>query len=250
MSAHRFFVPPDAVNGVTAVITDDDARQIVQVLRLGPGETICVLDNTGAERMCVIEQASANRVTVRCVDTVYPDTEPNTRVWVYQALAKGDRVETALQLATQAGAAGFGVFDAARCVVRLTDKDAERKAVRWRRVIKEAAEQSHRARLPGWLGFGTLERQIAQASGIRVLLHPDPSAPSLTALRASAPVNAEWSLFVGPEGGFTDQEVSQAVAAGARVATLMPRILRTEAAAFAAVVQLVTESTTRTSPEL
>ena len=239
MSAHRFFVPPEAITESGAVIQADDARQIVQVLRLGPGETIHVLDDTGAERVCVIEQASPNRVIVRCVDIAYPDTEPHSRVWVYQALAKGDRVETALQLATQAGAAGFGVFDATRCVVRLSAQDGDRKAVRWRRVIKEAAEQSHRARLPRWLGFGPLARQIEGASGIRVVLHPDPSAPLLTALRASAPANAEWSLFIGPEGGFTDTEVAHAAAAGVQVATLMPRVLRTEAAAFAAVVQLV-----------
>ncbi len=241
MAKHRFFVSPAQFADSRVYLTGQDARQIRVVLRLKPGDEIAVLDGTGVEYRCVLETVQGAEVVARVGERVPLSVEPRLHITVVQALAKGEKIEQVIQHGTEIGVSRFLLIATERSVLKLDERRGQSRLERWQRIAKEAAEQSHRARIPEVLGIVSLREAMRCCAEASVaVLHPDDGAVSLSHwLSGATRFDAGVCVVVGPEGGLTEQEVALCEQHGATRVSLMPRILRTETAALVAVSQLL-----------
>lgn len=217
MTLHRFFVAPGEMADERFPLPDAIARQVRAVLRLGDGDRIMLLPGDGSAARCrldgddcVVEERSA------------VESEPRHRLTVVQALLKGDALEEVVRQATEIGVDRFRLVVTERCVARDV---SDRKLQRLRAIAREAAEQSERGIVPG------VEPPVRLAAWVEpgaVLLYERHDGDRLSQL------DPPPSVIIGPEGGFTSAELAQAQAAGARLAGLGPRILRSQSVAAAA----------------
>jgi 16S rRNA (uracil1498-N3)-methyltransferase len=221
MTTHRFFVEPGTVAGDRFPLPEPIAHQVTRVLRLRDGDELVVLEGDGNEVRCRLD--GGELVVLERVPSV---GEPRHQLTVAQALLKGDHLETVIRQGTEIGVARFELVVTERCVAR--DVSPARMA-RLRAVAREAAEQSERGIVPEVAAPVPLSDVIG--SGSVLLLERS------TGARLSELPPAE-RLVIGPEGGFTPDEVVAAERATATTASLGPRILRSDsvAAAAAAVV--------------
>ena len=223
---HRFFLPPDAFRGDVVYFPPDLARQLRVVLRLQPGQEVMALDGKGrAFRVTLVEvgkQRAIGRIRARMPAT----GEPAGELMLCPAISKGERFEWVLQKGVELGVTTFQPIITRRTVRRTPGAG---RWERWRRIIREAAEQSGRGRLPRLLDPIPLAQALAQARGFALMPSTLAQMPVGQVLgRVTWPV----TLFIGPEGGFDPDEVAEAQAAGVVAVTLGPRILRTETAAI------------------
>lgn len=197
---------------------------MARVLRLQPGEQVLALDNTGLEYTVRLGEVGPGAATGEVTATTPASGEPATRISLYQALLKGDRWDYVLQKGTEAGIARFVPVMARRCVAQA---EGEEKRRRWQRIVQEAAEQSGRGLIPEVAAPVPLADALTAPAPCRLLLHEGGRQPLRQALPADG---RELALFVGPEGGFADDEVAAAERAGAAVVSLGHRVLRAETA--------------------
>lgn len=222
--------------GGLASVEGDEGFHAATVRRIRPGERLVLSDGTGTWAPCEVENVAKRGLTARILSrTTVPRQAPT--VTVVQAIPKSERSELAVELATEAGADEFIAWESQRCVARWDGERAEKGLRRWRAVARSAARQSRRAYIPevsGPLSTAKLTAWVAQrvnAGAVVALLHESGDQP-LT----NIPVAEVDSiiLLVGPEGGISDGEISDLVAAGAAVVRLGPTVLRTSTAAAVA----------------
>jgi 16S rRNA (uracil1498-N3)-methyltransferase len=232
---HRFFVDPQQI-GTRVWFDEGQARQMRRVLRLRPGDHVLALDGRGRQYEVALDEVSGARVAGQVVAQAEATGEPGARLTLFQSLLRREKFEWVLQKGTELGVAAFAPVATRRSLVRGEDVTPDR-LMRWRRIVKEAAEQSGRGLLPEVRPPLLLDEALAQLSGYAksVFLWEVAEGEDITPALAGLPPAPAVALFVGPEGGYEAAEVDQARTAGATVATLGPRILRTETAAIAAV---------------
>ena len=225
MTLHRFFVEPGAIVGERFPVPAAIDRQVRRVLRLKDGDRIVLLPNDGTRALCrldggecVVEERSA--VT----------SEPRHRLTVVQALLKGDALEQVVQHATEVGVADFRLVVTERCIAR---EISPRKIERLRTIAREAAEQSERGIVPTVADPVRLDEAVGEGC---VLLYERHEGPRL------AQIEPPSTVMIGPEGGFTPAEVEAATLAGAGVAGLGPRILRSQTVAVAAAAVILSRT--------
>jgi 16S rRNA (uracil1498-N3)-methyltransferase len=229
VTLHRFFLPPGSWHGGVVAFPADTSRQIERVLRLKPGDRVVALDGTGMEHLVVLE--TVGRTTSGSVQsTRHNEAEPAIWLTLYQGLLKGSKLELVLQKCTEVGVSRFVPMATARAVS--AEPSASRQA-RFESIVREAAEQSRRGRIPKIAGTVQLQEAMTQAcaAGPTVVLWEEEESLNLKHLPRPGEAGT-MSLFVGPEGGFTSDEAELARAAGAQTVTLGPRILRAETAAI------------------
>jgi 16S rRNA (uracil1498-N3)-methyltransferase len=217
VTVHRFFVEPAAMAGEQFPLPAGIAHQVTRVLRLHDGEQLVLLDGHG-------EVANVRLVQGACVvESRGPaGGEPTHRLTVWQALLRGDHLEPVIRHGTEIGIVAFRLFVSERCVPR---ELSSRKLERLRTVAREAAEQSERGMVPQVSAPVAFGQALEPAS---VLLFERHEGARLSAMEPPG------GLVIGPEGGFTPDEVAAAERAGMPIAGLGPRILRSEAVAVAA----------------
>lgn len=144
----RYFVSTEQFTEHSVVIQGDDARHIGKVMRGKPGDQVIVSDGQAREALVEIESIEAGQVTAHIVESLAMDHEARIRVTVAQSLPKGDKMETVIQKCTEIGAVAFVPFESERTIVQYDGKKEGKRLERWRKIAKEAAEQSHRNRIP------------------------------------------------------------------------------------------------------
>jgi 16S rRNA (uracil1498-N3)-methyltransferase len=235
---HRFFVSPEAVRQQPVALTGEQSHQIRRVLRMRLGERAVLLDNSGWAYDAILVACDENCAKFQTVRRFVATGEPRIHITLYQAVLKGDRFEWALQKGTEVGISRFIPVICERNVV--DDMDAiDQKHDRWERIIREAAEQSGRARLPELAPAQFLSRAVQEvpsqaAAGGTLRLIPWEEEQTTHLRDAIAGCNlaglARIQLYVGPEGGFSAGEVGLAQMYGVQPVTLGTRILRAETA--------------------
>jgi len=225
MARRRFFVPE--IRGGTATLAGDEAHHLTRVLRVEKGQKYEISDNREVW-LAEVEAARRDLVTFRMLERVEA-TEPPSRMVVYVALIRFERIELLVEKATELGVERIVFFAAERSEKGL-DRAAPKRLERWRRIAREASEQSRRVRLPEIGGLMAFQEALDTADGRLLLLDETPAG---TPLLATLPAD-RVSLLVGPEGGWTDRERALAHEAGWRSVSLGPSILRAETAAIAA----------------
>jgi len=206
----------------------EEADKLHKVLRMKSGDPFAVLPDDGSLWVCRLEGRSAVPF-----ERHEPKTEPDIELTLLQALPKPDRLETVLRMGTELGVARFVLFPSERSVVRWEPGKLEAKLVRLKTILREAAEQSFRTRLPRLETVASLSDGLAAYPEVIVLSEREEVAETLfdTALARLKKGDRKLSLMVGPEGGWAPREVT---AIGDRGVTLGPLVLRTDTAGPAA----------------
>lgn len=218
------------------VLDGEEARHAATVRRLRTGERLVLSDGAGTMARCVVEAVQPGRdaLLTLAVEESWTEEPPALRVVLAQALAKGDRGELAVELATEAGVDAIVPWQAARSVAKWDDGSRGDKALaRWRATARAAAKQARRAHVPDVTEpAGTRELAgLAATMSLAIVLESD-VPDRLTDL--VLPDTGDLLLVVGPEGGITDEELHTLREAGARAVRLGTTVLRTSTAAAVA----------------
>ncbi|ASN20493.1 16S rRNA (uracil(1498)-N(3))-methyltransferase [Arthrobacter sp. YN] len=231
----------DVIPGGTFVLEGPEARHAVTVKRLGAGEPVDIADGAGARLTGTVAEAGPAGLTVTASDVVFEE-QPDVRLVLVQALAKGDRDELAIETATELGIDAVLPWQSERSIVRWKGDRAAKAHAKWESVVTAAAKQARRAWIPEvrtMVDTGSLANAVAQAD-LAIILHEDAKNPLRTVLEEMAATNAtapcEVLLIVGPEGGISPREVTRLSDAGAVTALLGHHVLRSSTAGPAAVV--------------
>jgi 16S rRNA (uracil1498-N3)-methyltransferase len=244
MTRRRFYAPPTAFNDVQNSVTlvADEARHLREVLRLKPGDEVYVFNGEGKEFLSRIEESRRDNARLQIIREVEP-ARPESQLQLTLALAllKGEKFDLVVQKATELGVTRIVPVMTKNADIRLRDEsDAAKRVTRWQRIAMEAAKQSGRAVVP------TIANVIAFNSLIEIpggrndcLMFSERDGQSLlqTKQNIAADVN-QMTALVGSEGGWNDEEIAAARAAGWTVVTLGGRTLRAETAAIAVIALL------------
>ena len=244
----RFFVRRDQINGNTVTILGDDARHISRSLRMAVGEHITVCDMQSVEYECQLTAFLPEAVEAEVLSSRQSNTEPPYKVTLYQALPKGDKLDTVIQKSVECGVYEIATFVSERCIARESSRE-ENKLSRRQRISLEAAKQSGRGVIPEvkpTVSFAEMLRSAAESDIPLICDEGDGTVSIKSALREARAVIGDKecptvSLVIGSEGGFSIKEVEEARAAGLIPVGLGKRILRTETAPLVALSALIFE---------
>jgi 16S rRNA (uracil1498-N3)-methyltransferase len=242
VTAPLFLVPPGSLAPGTASLRLDgpEGRHAADVHRLAPGEPVLVGDGAGRVATCTVTDVHRGALDLQVHD-VREELEPELRLVLVQALAKGDRDLMAVEAATELDVDEVVPWQADRSIVRWKGERAEKAHRRWQQAALAATKQSRRARIPvvaPLVDRAALARRV-EGSRLALVLHED-AEESLTGVEL--PPRGELLLVVGPEGGISPDELAALTAAGARTVRLGRTVLRTSTAGAAALAALHTRS--------
>ena len=210
-------------------LSKDDEHHILHVMRMKIGDEIEVVDNK-ALYLCRLD--STNPLAISVVHEIASDVEISEDVTLLFALTKGDKIDLVLQKATELGVKKVALIQSERTVVKYDDKDIEKKSQRFIKIMKEASEQSHRLIVPEFLGIFNLKSLPPQAFSDLNYVAYEKDAFKADDQFQGLEKGKSITVLVGPEGGFSKQEIDNLVDIGFIRTSLGKRILRAETAAI------------------
>lgn len=231
MRTIRVHLPLPLQVGATVAVPDDTAHHLCKVLRLGAGDVLHVFNAEDGEYQARLIDASTRSATVACESALAPMPESPLNITLVQALATGDRVDNAIQKVTELGVRAVTLFSAERSQGKLSGARQDKKLAHWQRIAVSATEQCGRCVVPAV----EFVRGGLPAPRAPLALLLDPLAEGSL---ASLPKHQTIELAIGPEGGFSDQELQRAAAMGWTSVRCGPRVLRTETAGPAVIAAL------------
>lgn len=232
----RVYTPDQLRVAATARLEGSAAAHVSRVLRLRGGDPVTLFNGDGWEYPGVVAAERGGVVEVEVTARVAGMAESPLALTLAQGVARGERMDMVMQKATELGVARIVPLLTERSVVRLDERQGQRKVAHWKAVTVAACEQSGRSRLPVVEAPVHLDDWLAREPqpALRLTLAPGAEQP----LRALGGEWREAALLIGPEGGLTDAEQAQAARAGYQSCSLGRRVLRTETAALAALAVL------------
>lgn len=234
----RFFVQPHQINEEDHKISivGNDVNHIRNVLRMKEGDELWISDGQEKEYACTIEAFANEEVILHIRYVQHPDYELPSKIYLFQGLPKADKMELIIQKAVELGAYSVIPVSMKRCVVKLEGAKADKKTARWQQIAESAAKQSKRMLVPEVHSVIKFQDALEIAKGLDVCLVPYEMAKGMEKtkkiIEELAP-GKSIGIFIGPEGGFEEEEIRMAMDAGAFPITLGHRILRTETAGLA-----------------
>ena len=238
---HRFFAEPGQIGEKEIVITGADVNHIRNVLRMRADEEVLIADGQGAEYRCKLTDLGENEVRAQILWKLDGNAELASAITLFQGLPKSDKMDLIVQKCVELGVARIVPVSTKRAVVKLDAKKEQTRLKRWNTISESAAKQSGRGVIPEVSGVMTFGKALEEAKKLDVLLIPYERAENMAETRrvmGSIQPGQSVGIFIGPEGGFEESEVEEAVAAGAQAITLGKRILRTETAGLAVMAML------------
>lgn len=235
----RFFITRDQILDSCVTVLGDDAHHIARSLRMAVGEHITVCDGEREYDCELLAFEEDRRVSARVLSDAPLSCEPPYSVTLYQALPKGDKLDTIIQKAVECGADVIVPFESEHCVMRMRLEAEERKTERRQRIAQEAAKQCGRGRLPTvnpTVSFDEMLRRAGEADVVLFCYEGEGTTPLKELLRqkrADGTLGGDCpriAVVIGSEGGFSPREAAAAAAEGFFSVGLGARILRTETA--------------------
>ena len=230
---HRFFIPAELFQTSEITLPHDISQQICRVLRLKTGSEIVLLDDQGYEYPSRLSEVSESHCTASKITKQPSLGEPATQITLLIGLTQREKFELILQKCTEIGVTSFVPIVTTRTLIQKTS-DADDKSPRWKKIIQEAAEQSHRGRIPALSPAQKYADALALSKtddALKLILWEDEANLSIKQqLRAFK--GKQVSLIIGPEGGLSAEEVELAKVSGYSPVSLGKRILRMETAAI------------------
>ncbi len=239
----RLYFPGAIADHGECHIVAGQAHHVIHVLRLQAGAALTLFDGYGGEHAATIKRIDKSSLMLTVAERREVSRESPLKVVLAQGISSGERMDYTVQKCVELGIAAIQPLIAQRSVVRLKADRADKRVAHWQTVAAAACEQCGRNTLPQilpvqplmkWLGAPGEPNGPTHSSGPRYLLSPRDS----TRLRDLPPPQGSVTLLVGPEGGWSPDEISAARGAGFQPLTLGPRVLRTETAAVAALAAM------------
>ena len=234
----RFFVESHQIDEANQCIhiVGSDVNHIKNVLRMRAGEEVWISDGAEKEYHCEIAQFEDEEVVLNILETSESEYELPNKIYLFQGLPKGDKMELIIQNAAELGVYQVIPVEMKRCVVKLDAKKADKKIARWQQISESAAKQSKRMLIPEVHSVMTYKEALNYAAELDIALVPYELAKGMKETRdliGRFMPGQSVGIFIGPEGGFEEAEIEQALESGAKSITLGKRILRTETAGLA-----------------
>lgn len=226
---------PEALAGATRIVLDPTgSRHLREALRARVGDAVVVFDGLGGEYAATVETIDRQQVSLRIGSRAEPVRESPLTVTLAQGISRGERMDYTIQKAVELGVSAIVPLATERSTVRLDEARAQKRQEHWAGIIRHAAEQSGRTRLPALEPVCSVATEAArERAPLRLMLDPG-AGQSLMSL----PAAREIALAIGPEGGFSAGERQTLLAGGYLRVRLGPRVLRTETAALVALALL------------
>ena len=242
---NRFYILPEFISGNTIMITGGDVNHIKNVLRLKSEDELICFDGKGMEYLCSITSIEKDMVKTGIISSKKADTEPSVKITLAQGLPKSSKMDYIIQKTVELGVHKIIPVSTERTIAK------GEKLERWRKIAKEASEQCGRAIIPEVspvLNFNeflvpapSLSRGISTYFDLKLIPWENEKQISLKTILKEHPAANSIALLIGPEGGFSKQEIKEAVDQGFKPVSLGKRILRTETAAVSAVSNILYE---------
>ena len=235
---YRFFAPALDPGDEFVTLPRDEAEHLTRVMRVGVGDTVAVFDGRGHEFLAKVATALRREVRVQLLSRVEPAAEAAVPLTLVQAVLKSDKMDEVVRDAVMLGVAAIQPIVTRRTETTVAALLRGNKLDRWRRVTVASVKQSRRAVVPTIEVPLTLEHVLEESrASLRLMLVEPGAAADVEPLSvlATLPAPHDASVFIGPEGGWTDEECAAAHARGVRLVTLGHRTLRADAVAVAAI---------------
>ena len=233
---YQFFVEPTQIQDKKIIITGKDFNHIKNVLRMKPGEELSVSNGIdGKEYRGIIEEFSEDEVICTLAFVKEDGVELPSKVYLYQGLPKADKMELIIQKAVELGVYEIIPVATKRAVVKLDEKKSKSKIARWQAISEAAAKQSKRAIVPNVAEVLSFKEALKDCQKADIKVIPYELAEGMDETKeiiSSLKPGQDVAIFIGPEGGFDDGEIENAIETGVVPVTLGKRILRTETAGF------------------
>lgn len=223
MRLSRFFIDAPLSLGQHP-LPEASAHYISRVLRLAAGSAVQLFDGSGDEFLGELVEVGKKSVTVELRERLNGMPESALQIHLGQGLSRGERMDWAIQKATELGVAQITPIISERCEVRLNDERADKRLAHWRQIAISACEQCGRSVLPIIHAPTCLRDWLTVEAELKLVLHP------IAEPLASHAKPQTLAFLIGPEGGLSENEVEHAAAQGFLPARLGPRVLRTETA--------------------
>ncbi|MEK7376066.1 MAG: 16S rRNA (uracil(1498)-N(3))-methyltransferase [Candidatus Margulisiibacteriota bacterium] len=234
---NRFYVLPEFINENIIMITGQDVNHVKNVLRLKPEDELVCFDGKGTEYLCSITSIEKDLVKTRIISSKKADTEPAVKITLVQALPKSSKMDYIIQKAVELGVHKIIPVSTERTIAKGT------KLERWKKIAKEASEQCGRAIIPEVSLTMNFNEFLCMSMNFDLKLIPweNEKQISLKSVLKKHSDAQNIALLIGPEGGFSAQEVKEAVEQGFKPVSLGKRILRAETAGVAAIAMITYE---------
>ncbi len=237
----KFFVRKESINDHTITLEGENAKHIGSVLRAKTGDIITVGDGDGRDYECEITEITKKEVIAKITDIFTNDNEPDIKLTLYQALPKADKMELVIQKCIEIGVDRIVPVKTEHAVVKLEGKE-EKKLQRWNKIAEAAAKQCGRGKIPIVDRVMTFKEAINEAISLDSAIIPyEKEKENSLKTFAKGFKGKSIGIFIGPEGGFSNDEIDFAISNGVKSVTLGKRILRTETAGLVTSVILLYE---------
>lgn len=239
----NFFAEENTKQNSQYIINGADYNHIKNVLRMEIGDT-CLISCGGKSDLCEISAFYGDAVCLNIIEEDYNDTELPVKIYLFQGLPKGDKMEYIIQKCVELGVFSIIPVEMKHCIVKLDDKKAKSKVSRWQSISESAAKQSKRNIIPEIMPVMAFDKALQFAKSLDLIMVPyenkDGMKATVEALE-SLKTAKSVGIFIGPEGGFEEKEIQKTLDANAKVISLGKRILRTETAAITSVSMCMLE---------
>lgn len=228
----RFFVNKELIDGGKIYIKDGDAHHIARSLRMAEGDEVTVSDGEGKEFSCRLTRIRDEECECEIISEEISRAESPVDITLCMAYPKGDKLETVIQKAVELGVSRILPFESSRCIKRPKAEKIDKQLARLSKIAEEAAKQCGRAKIPEVLAPLSYREMLKYTKDFEMTLfcyeaEEDSSVKNILKSRTRP---ATCAVIVGSEGGFSEDEVKEAILSGATVVSLGKRILRCETA--------------------
>jgi 16S rRNA (uracil1498-N3)-methyltransferase len=225
----RFYVPEARDEESVVELPEDEATHLTRVLRLAGGDAVRVFDGRGAEWDARVELVARRRVSVRLHSRVAATAESRLVLTLAVAVLKGDKMDSVIRDAVMLGATTIAPLVTTRTEVSRAAIERAGRVARWQRIAVSSAKQSGRAVVPEVQPVATFDACISHAAYAVMMVEPAATVAAVSLRELKPPPGGELTLLVGPEGGWTNEEVQQGRASGAMLLRLGAQTLRADA---------------------
>ena len=233
----NFFAKDESRSGNRFLLDGADHNHIKNVLRMRPDDTFLVSHN-GVSHLCRLVEFTDRQTVAEIIEENYQNTELPVKIYLFEGLPKGDKMEFIIQKAVELGVHTIVPTEMKHCVVKLDDKKKKSKHTRWQSIAESAAKQSKRNTIPVVHEVLSYKDALNLASELDLLLVPYENKNGMTDTVSALNKLCDCKsvgILIGPEGGFDQSEIEAAITSGGLPISLGKRILRTETAAITAV---------------
>lgn len=231
---HRFFVPPESFAGDEVVIQGSDVNHIRIVLRLKTGDRIVVLDGKGNQYQVCLKAVLKHKILGEVVDRQIFNSESPVKIWMGQALIKGNRFDNLIKKSVELGVHAIFPLDTERCVARLNPSESVKKIERWQKISREAAQQSGRMAVPEVSPQISNLQEFCEETrdcDLKLVFWEQECQTRIRDLEMDKQLES-IAFIAGPEGGLAASEIEMIKQHDFQTVTLGPRILRADSASL------------------